>query len=510
MATTTKTWVEAPLDGLDAETLFAGGAGFAYDDLIVLPGYIDFAAADVRLETQFTRNIRLKRPLISSPMDTVTESTMAIYLALLGGIGIIHYNNTIGEQVHMVRRVKRFENGFITEPVVLSPHHTIHDVDEIKARHGFSGIPITEDGTLQGRLVGIVTNRDLDFEKDRLRPLREVMTTELITATQGITLSEANKILRKSKKGKLPVVDENYRLVALVSRRDLLKNINYPESSKDSSKQLLCGAAVSTREEDRERVDELARAGVNAIIIDAAQGHSVYQERMLTYIKERHAGVDVIAGNVVTAQQAESLVQRGADALRVGMGPGSICITQNMMAVGRAQATAVYRTAAYARRLGLPVIADGGINGIGPMAKALALGASTVMVGYLLAGTAEAPGEYFYENGIRVKRYRGMASLEAMQAGGAKRYLAERTDPVTVPQGVSGTVVDKGSLVDYVPYLTKGLSQAFQDMGYADIPSLHTALYEGRLRFERRTVAALAEGTVHSLYSYQEPRFGIK
>src|SRR5215210_5738395 len=203
------TWVEAPLDGLDAETLFSSGAGFAYDDLIVLPGYIDFAAADVRFDTQFTRNIRIKRPLVSSPMDTVTESTMAIYLALLGGIGIIHYNNTIEEQVQMVRRVKRFENGFITEPVVLSPDHRIRDVDTIKAKHGFSGIPITEDGTLQTRLVGIVTNRDLDFEKNRSRKLREVMSTDLITASEGITLSEANRILRESKKGKLPVVDAN-------------------------------------------------------------------------------------------------------------------------------------------------------------------------------------------------------------------------------------------------------------------------------------------------------------
>lgn len=504
------TLVETHLDGVDAQTLFSAGAGFAYDDLILLPGYIDFTVGDVRLETRFTRNLRLKRPLVSSPMDTVTESKMAIYLALLGGIGIIHYNNTIEEQVQMVRRVKRFENGFITEPVVLSPRHRISDVDEIKARYGFSGIPITEDGTLQGRLVGIVTNRDLDFEKDRSRPLSEVMTTDLITAPQGVTLSEANKILRASKKGKLPVVDENFRLVALVSRRDLVKNLSFPEASKDAAKQLLVGAALSTREEDRERADELVRAGVDVLVIDAAQGHSIYQERMLRYLKERHPGVDVVAGNVVTTQQAETLIRAGADALRVGMGPGSICITQNMMAVGRAQATAVYHCAAYARRFGIPVIADGGINGIGPMAKALALGASTVMLGYLLAGTDEAPGEYFYENGVRVKRYRGMASLEAMAAGGAKRYLSERTDPIKVPQGVSGTVLDKGSLTDYVPYLMKGLAQAFQDLGYRDIPSLHEALYDGRLRFERRTAAAFAEGTVHSLYSYKEPHFGIQ
>src|SRR5436190_23078084 len=225
------TLVEPNLDGLDAESLFATGNGLAYDDLIVLPGYIDFAANEVRLETALTRNIRIKRPLVSSPMDTVTESTMAIYLALLGGIGIIHYNNTVAEQVELVRRVKRFENGFITEPMVLSPKHTIHDVDRIKAEHGFSALPITEDGTLNTHLVGLVTNRDTDFEKDRSRPLTEVMTTELITAPKGVTLSEANKILRASKKGKLPVIDAEGRLVSLVTRRDLVKNIAFPDSS---------------------------------------------------------------------------------------------------------------------------------------------------------------------------------------------------------------------------------------------------------------------------------------
>lgn len=497
-------------DGLAAEELLGRGVGLTFDDIIILPGYIDFPASDVRLETSLTRNIRIKRPLVSSPMDTVSEASMAIYMALLGGIGILHYNNTIDEQVAMVRKVKRFENGFITDPVVLSPEHRIQDVDDIKERHGFSGIPITEDGTLQTRLVGIVTNRDTDFERDRTRPLREVMTADLITAPKGITLSAANQMLRSSKKGKLPVVDASGRLVALLARRDLLKNLNFPDSSKDAHKQLLCGAAVSTRDEDRPRVDALAEAGVDVLIVDAAQGHSIYQQRMIGYIKSHYPEIDVVAGNVVTQAQAETLIHSGADALRIGMGPGSICITQNMMAVGRSQATAVYRTADLARRYGVPVIADGGINGIGPMAKALALGAGTVMLGNLLAGTSEAPGEYFYQNGVRVKRYRGMASLEAMAAGGGKRYLVERTDPIQVPQGVSGTVVDKGSLVDYVPYLMKGLQQAIQDMGHPDIPSLHAALRDGRLRLERRTPNAAAEGSVHSLVSYETPRFGIR
>ncbi len=502
--------LETATDGLDAAALFSAGTGLTFDDLIFLPGYIDFSWSDVRLETHLTRNIRIKRPIVSSPMDTVTETQMAITLALLGGIGILHYNNTIEEQVAMVRKVKRYENGFITDPIVLSPLHTIQDVDRIKESHGFSGIPITEDGSLNTRLVGIVTNRDTDFEKDRTRPLSEVMSTDLVTAPVGSSLSEANKILRGSKRGKLPVIDAEGRLVALVARRDLLKNLNFPDSSKDLSKQLLCGAAVSTRDEDRDRVDALVEAGVNVMVVDAAQGHSIYQQRMVSYIKGKHPSVDVIAGNVVTQQQAETLIHAGADALRVGMGPGSICITQNMMAVGRSQATAVYRTAAFARRYGVPVIADGGINGIGPMAKALALGASAVMVGNLLAGTHEAPGDYFYENGMRVKRYRGMASLEAMAQGGAKRYLTESTEPVKVPQGVSGTVVDKGSLVDYLPYLMKGLQQALQDMGYRDLPSVHEALRDGRLRLERRTPSSTAEGSVHSLVSYETPRFGIR
>lgn len=500
---------EVPQDGIPASMLFEEGLSLSYDDFILLPGYIDFHASQVSLETQLTRHIRLKRPLVSAPMDTVTESEMAIGLALQGGIGILHYNNTIEEQAAMVRRVKRFENGFITDPVVLSPNHRVSDVDHIKRTYGFSGIPITEDGTLQGRLVGIVTNRDIDFEKDRNRPLREVMTTDLVTAPKGVTLSEANKILKESKKGKLPVVDENFRLVALVARNDLVKNKEFPEASKDSRKQLLVGAAVSTREEERERIDSVVAAGADVLVIDAAQGYSRFEIETLRYIKERYPHIDVIAGNVVSVEQCHALIQEGADALRIGMGPGSICITQNMMAVGRAQASAVYRCARYAREFGVPVIADGGIRGIGHIVKALAIGASTVMLGSLLAGTAESPGEYFYENGVRVKRYRGMASLEAMRDGGSKRYLSEG-DEILVPQGVSGTVVDKGSLTDYIPYLVKGVCQAFQDMGARSVPELHEALYSGRLRFERRTPAAQEEGSVHSLVSYREPRWGIR
>lgn len=495
-------------DGLTGRELFARGKGLSYDDFIVLPGFIDFQASDVEFDTRVTRNIKIKRPLVSSPMDTVTEWKMAVYLALLGGIGIVHYNNTIDAQAEHVRKVKRFENGFIIDPVVLSPAHTVADVDSIKREHGYSGIPITEDGTLNSRLVGIVTNRDMDFEKDRSRPLSDVMTRELVTAKQGVTLHDANTILKESKKGKLPVVDDHYRLVALLSRNDLLKNKDYPYASKSAGKQLLVGAAVSTRIEDRERVEALAAAGVDVLLIDSAQGHSIYQLEMLKFIRESFPDIDVIAGNVVSTAQCKTLIDAGAAALRIGMGPGSICITQTMMAVGRPQATAVYHCAQFAAKHDVPVIADGGIQGIGHIAKALAIGASAVMAGYLLAGTAEAPGDYFYENGMRVKRYRGMASVEAMGVGGGKRYLSEDNNHITVPQGVSGTVLDRGSLVDYVPYLVKGLQQSFQDMGCRDMSILQEALSSGNLRFEHRSSAAQVEGSVHGLHSFSPPKFG--
>jgi len=492
-------------DGLDANTMFDDGGGLTYDDFILLPGHVDFDVQDVVLDTYLTRNIRLRAPFVSSPMDTVTESQMAIYMALLGGIGFIHYNNTIEEQVKHVRRVKRFENGFITDPIVLSPNHRIRDVDRIKAEHGFSGIPITEDGTLNTRLVGIVTRRDIDFVTDRERPLREVMTTDLVTAPKGITLQQANEILARCKKGKLPIVDEAGRLVSLVCRADLLTNEEYPLASKSRDKNLLCGAAISTHDEDKERLAELVKAGVDCVVIDSSQGDSIYQIRMIEHIKKNYSHLDVVAGNVVMPRQCRRLIAAGADALRVGMGPGSICITQTMIAVGRAQATAVYHCAKTAAEFGIPVIADGGIQSAGHIAKALALGAHTVMMGSLLAGTSEAPGEYFYENGQRLKKYRGMASLEAMAAGGAKRYSAVK-DTIRVPQGVEGAVVDKGSLRTFIPYLMQSLRHSLHEVGCRSIEALHRALRDGTLRFELRSVSAQREGDVHGLYSYQRPK----
>jgi len=490
-------------NGADAATLFEG-IGLTYDDYVLLPGYVNCALQKISLETKLTRDLPIKMPLVSSPMDTVTESQMATNMALLGGIGIIHCNNSIAEQVEEVRKTKRFENGFIMDPVVLSPDDRISDVDEIKEKHGFSGIPITENGKAAGKLVGIVTQRDIDFESDRSKRVREVMTTDLVTAPAGITLEEGNYILKESKKGKLPIVDEDYHLVSLMSRTDLRKNQNFPLASKDEAKQLLVGAAISTHEEDRERLEALIDAGVDVVVLDSAQGYSVYQVKMLKWARQRFPDVQFIAGNVVTPEQCEGLIEAGADALRIGMGSGSICITQETVAVGRSQGSAVYHCARCAHEHGIPVIADGGVTSIGNIAKALAVGASTVMLGSLLAGTDEAPGEYFYEGGVRVKRYRGMGSQEAMEARGARRYM-EGEESIHVAQGVSGTVVDKGPIINYMPYLMQGLRHALQDVGVGSVTELHAAMREGRLRFERRTLSARIEGGVHSLHSFQEP-----
>lgn len=489
-------------DGVDAATLFED-SGLTYDDFILLPGYISCSLADISLETKLTRDMTIKIPVVSSPMDTVTESRMAIYMALLGGIGMIHYNNTIEEQTAEVRKTKRFENGFITDPVVLSPDDRISDVDAIKEHYGFSGIPITETGKVGGKLVGIVSARDIDFEPDRSKPLRQVMTTDLVTAPVGIALHEGNRILRESKKGKLPIVDADGNLVSLMSRSDLRKNQDFPLASKDESKQLRVGASVGTHDEDRERLEALVDAGTDVVVMDSAQGYSTFQVEMIRWARRKYPDLQIIGGNVVTAGQCEGLIEAGADALRVGMGSGSICITQETVAVGRPQASAIYYCASFCRERGIPVIADGGIRSIGHIAKALAIGASTVMLGYLLAGTDETPGEYFYEGGVRVKRYRGMGSPEAIAQRGAKRYM-EKDETIRVAQGVSGTVVDKGSIIDYVPYLMQGLRHFVQDIGCDSIQELHQSAAD-KIRFEKRTPSARVEGDVHSLYSFREP-----
>ncbi|HBD96267.1 MAG: IMP dehydrogenase [Spirochaetes bacterium GWF1_31_7] len=490
-------------DGFEAKDIFNQMTGYTYNDIILMPRYLDFSADEVDLKTKLTRNITLNLPFVSSPMDTVTEDNMAIHMALLGGIGILHYNNTIEEQVEMVRKVKRYENGFINDPVVLSPEDTIESIYKIKTTLGFSGIPVTEDGTLNTKVIGIVTNRDIDFEKDTSKKLKDVMTTNLVTAQEGITLSEANSILRKTKVGKLPIIDNQGRLKSLLSRTDLKKNRDFPLSTKDANKQLRVGAAISTHEKDKDRLAELHNAKVDVIVIDSSQGYTRWQIEMIKFIKKTYPEIDVIGGNVVTSEQAEALLKAGADALRIGMGPGSICTTQETMATGRSQATAVYHTANTARKYGVPIIADGGISQIGHIMKALSFGGAAVMMGGLLAGTHESPGEFFYKDGIRLKKYRGMASLEAQKSGGDKRYFADNSK-IKVAQGVVGAVVDRGSIDNFIPYLSQGLKHAFQDTGFRNIKELHDGLVTGSLKMQIRSQSSIIEGGVHDLQAVEK------
>ncbi|KAF2456765.1 inosine-5'-monophosphate dehydrogenase IMD2 [Lineolata rhizophorae] len=508
-------------DGIDVQTLLdsKNHGGLTYNDFLVLPGYIGFPASEVSMETPVTKRISLKTPFLSSPMDTVTEHSMAIYMALLGGLGVIHHNCSAEDQAEMVRKVKRYENGFILDPVVISPRTTVGEAKQLKEKWGFGGFPVTENGTLRSKLVGIVTSRDIQFHADLDDPVTSVMSVDLVTARTGITLQDANGILSKSKKGKLPIVDEGGNLVSLLSRSDLMKNLHYPLASKlPHSKQLISAAAIGTRPEDKARLQKLVDAGLDIVILDSSQGNSVFQIEMIKHIKERYPELDVIGGNVVTREQAAALIAAGVDGLRIGMGSGSACITQEVMAVGRPQAASVYNVASFAAKFGVPCIADGGIQNVGHIVKGLALGATTVMMGGLLAGTTESPGQYFVSReGQLVKAYRGMGSIDAMEdkkagAGsknskasnaGTARYFSEG-DRLLVAQGVSGSVLDRGSVTKFIPYLMAGVQHSLQDIGVKSLHELRQNVVHGKVRFELRTVSAQAEGNVHGLHSFDK------
>jgi len=501
------------LDGASAEQIFedsTSNSGLTYDDLICLPGYIGFGVSDVHLESRFSRNILLKTPIVSTPMDTVTEAKMAIGMALEGGIGVIHANLPIDEQVQQVTKVKKFECGFIMDPVCIHPEMTLKELLVLRSSCGFTGFPVTATGKMGGVLLGLVTKRDTDFMQQKPSMIvRDIMTPfdRLVTAQRGIELAAANSVLRTSKKGKLPIITGDRELVALLARTDLKKNSEFPLATKDNAKRLVVAAAIGTREQDKTRVDKLVEAGVDAIVIDSSQGDSMFQHDMIKWIKVKYPNMQVVAGNVVTKKQAKHLLDCGADALRVGMGIGSICTTQEVCACGRAQASAVYNVAKLAKSYGVPILADGGISSPGHIVKALCLGAGAAMCGSLLAGTEETPGEYFYaENGVRLKRYRGMGSIDAMKKGSDDRYFGTTTS-VKVAQGVSGSVQDKGSVNRYIPYLVQGIKHGMQDMGVQSVEALHEQMAAGKLRFELRSPAAQREGGVHGLHSFERKLF---
>ena len=472
------------------------GEGITFDDVLLVPQYSEVTPNMINLSTQLTKNIKLNIPLMSAGMDTVTEHRMAIAMARQGGIGIIHKNMSVEQQAEEVDKVKRSENGVITDPFYLHPDNTLEDANNLMGKFRISGVPITDD---DGKLVGIITNRDLKFEEDYKRPIKECMTSEnLITAPVGITLDEAKKILGKARKEKLPIVDSEFKLKGLITIKDIEKQIKYPLSAHDAQGRLLCGAAVGITANVMERVEALVKAKVDCIVIDSAHGHSKNIITTLQNIKAAYPDLQVIAGNIATGAAAKALCEAGVDAVKVGIGPGSICTTRVVAGIGVPQVTAVMSAYEEAKKYGIPVIADGGIKYSGDIVKAIAAGGNVCMLGSLLAGCDESPGTFELFQGRKYKVYRGMGSLAAMNKGSKDRYFQTNSKKL-VPEGVEGRVAYKGPVSDTIFQLVGGIRSG---MGYC---GCHTIAELGeKAKFIRITGAGLKESHPHDIYITKE------
>ncbi len=469
--------------------------GITFDDVLLIPGYSQVIPNQVDISTYLTKSIKLNIPMMSAGMDTVTESRMAIAMARQGGIGIIHKNMSIEEQAEEVDKVKRSENGVITDPFSLSPEHTLADADALMAKFKISGVPVTENK----KLVGIITNRDLKFETDMTKKIKESMTSEgLVTAKEGITLDEAKNILAKARKEKLPIVDDNYNLVGLITIKDIEKTIKYPLSAKDEQGRLLCGAGVGITANVLDRVKELVSAKVDVVVLDSAHGHSENVLKCLRMIKENYPDLQVIAGNVATGEACRALIESGADCVKVGIGPGSICTTRVVSGIGVPQVTAIMDCYEVAKTYGIPIIADGGIKYSGDMTKAIAAGANVCMMGSMFAGCDEAPGDFEIFQGRKFKVYRGMGSVAAMENGSKDRYFQTDAKKL-VPEGVEGRVAYKGRLEDTIFQLIGGLRSG---MGYCGTASIEELKTNGK--FVKISAASLKESHPHDIHITKE------
>ena len=478
------------------------GDGITFDDVLLVPSYSEVIPNQVCLKTHLTKDIELNIPMMSAGMDTVTEHRMAIAMARQGGIGIIHKNMSIEEQAEEVDKVKRSENGVITDPFYLSPEHTLGDANDLMAKFRISGVPITEGK----KLVGIITNRDLKFETDFSKKIKECMTSEgLITAPEGITLDEAKKILAGARKEKLPIVDKDGNLSGLITIKDIEKQIKYPNSAKDKQGRLLCGAGVGVTANILDRVDALVKSKVDVIVIDTAHGHSANVLRVVKMVREKYPDLAIVAGNVATGEATEALIQAGVDAVKVGIGPGSICTTRVVAGIGVPQITAIMDCYAVAKKYGIPIIADGGIKYSGDMTKAIAAGANVCMMGSIFAGCDESPGTFELFQGRKYKVYRGMGSIAAMENGSKDRYFQQDAKKL-VPEGVEGRVAYKGLVEDTVFQLIGGIRSG---MGYCGTKTIEELKENGK--FVKISAASLKESHPHDIHITKEaPNYSVE